>query len=176
MPRSRISYGLLTSQNQGGGGSKKQGLPPSVGLGNFSMNLIQRKAGYCKCPVNVKKCSLLENNLVPSGDKILYVKRPFGIRSVNGFLTLDIIGITDHNNPRGPIVTDIIVYEGIKFILSNLNIVLNPENTQAIISFTFLYEGCVPKYYEFIVNGSFPLEYEFPNENNLFNIYPETRL
>ena len=48
MPRARISYGLLTSQNQGGG-QKKQGLPPTVGLGHFSMNIIQRKAGYCRC-------------------------------------------------------------------------------------------------------------------------------
>lgn len=41
MPSSRISYGLLTSQNQG---DKKQGLPPTVGLRNFSMNVIKRKA------------------------------------------------------------------------------------------------------------------------------------
>jgi len=46
MPRAKISYGLITSQNQGGG-IKKQGLPPTVGLGQFSMNIIQRKAGYC---------------------------------------------------------------------------------------------------------------------------------
>jgi hypothetical protein len=46
MPRANISYGLITSQNQGGG-NKKQGLPPTVGLGQFSMNIIQRKAGYC---------------------------------------------------------------------------------------------------------------------------------
>jgi hypothetical protein len=47
MPRAKISYGLITSQNQGGG-NKKQGLPPTVGLGQFSMNIIQRKAGYCR--------------------------------------------------------------------------------------------------------------------------------
>ena len=47
MPRANISYGLITSQNQGGG-NKKQGLPPTVGLGQFSMNIIQRKAGYCR--------------------------------------------------------------------------------------------------------------------------------
>ncbi len=52
MPRANISYGLITSQNQGGG-NKKQGLPPTVGLGQFSMNIIQRKAGYCsKCVTN----------------------------------------------------------------------------------------------------------------------------
>jgi len=45
MPRARISYGLLTSQDQGGGDSK-QGLPPSVGLGNFSMRINRRKAGH----------------------------------------------------------------------------------------------------------------------------------
>jgi len=48
MPRAQISSGLLTTQNQGGG-TKKQGLPPTVGLGRFSFNLIQRKGGYCKC-------------------------------------------------------------------------------------------------------------------------------
>jgi len=52
MPRARLSYTLLTSQNQGGG-NKKQGLPSTIGLGTFSMNLIQRKAGYCPC-VNPK--------------------------------------------------------------------------------------------------------------------------
>lgn len=52
MPRANISYGLITSQNQGGG-NKKQGLPPTVGLGQFSMNIIQRKAGYCSnCVTN----------------------------------------------------------------------------------------------------------------------------
>jgi hypothetical protein len=52
MPRAKISYGLITSQNQGGG-NKKQGLPPTVGLGHFSMNIIQRKAGYCRnCVTN----------------------------------------------------------------------------------------------------------------------------
>jgi 6-phosphogluconolactonase len=43
MPRARLSYGLLTSQDQGGG-DKKQGLPPSVGKGHFIFNLIKRKA------------------------------------------------------------------------------------------------------------------------------------
>lgn len=41
MPRARISYGLLSSRDQGGGGGKKQGLPVRVGL-NFS--IIRRKA------------------------------------------------------------------------------------------------------------------------------------
>ena len=43
MPRARISYGILTSQNQGGG-DKKQGLPPTLGKSNFIFNLIKRKA------------------------------------------------------------------------------------------------------------------------------------
>jgi hypothetical protein len=51
MPRARISSGLLSNRYQGGG-NKKQGLPPSVGLNSFSMNIIQRKAGYCKCLVS----------------------------------------------------------------------------------------------------------------------------
>jgi hypothetical protein len=50
MPRARLSYGLLTSQNQGGG-DKKQGLPPTVGLGHFSMKVIQKRGGYCPCPL-----------------------------------------------------------------------------------------------------------------------------
>ena len=37
------------NQKMYGGGNKKQGLPPSIGFGRFSTNLIQRKAGYCKC-------------------------------------------------------------------------------------------------------------------------------
>ncbi len=49
MPLANVSYGLLTSRNQGGG-NKKQGLPPTMGLGPFSMNIIQRVAGYCQCP------------------------------------------------------------------------------------------------------------------------------
>ena len=48
MPLARVSYGLITSRNQGGG-NKKQGLPPTMGLGPVAMNLIQRRAGYCKC-------------------------------------------------------------------------------------------------------------------------------
>jgi N-acetylneuraminic acid mutarotase len=46
MPLARVSFGLLTSQNQGGG-DKKQGLPPSVGLGHFSLKVIQKRGGYC---------------------------------------------------------------------------------------------------------------------------------
>lgn len=37
------------NQKMYGGENKKQGLPPSIGFGRFSTNLIQRKAGYCKC-------------------------------------------------------------------------------------------------------------------------------
>lgn len=37
------------NQKMYGGGNNKQGLPPSIGFGRFSTNLIQRKAGYCKC-------------------------------------------------------------------------------------------------------------------------------
>lgn len=43
MPRARISYGILTSQDQGGG-DKKQGLPPTVGKSIFNFHLIKRKA------------------------------------------------------------------------------------------------------------------------------------
>ena len=60
MPFARLSYGLLTSQDQGGG-DKKQGLPPIVGLGHFSINIIRRKSwpsssSFTK--VSSDKCSL----------------------------------------------------------------------------------------------------------------------
>jgi hypothetical protein len=59
MPRAQLSYGLLTSQNQGGG-NKKQGLPPTVGLGHFSMKVIQQRGGYCPCPLIIggNNCAL----------------------------------------------------------------------------------------------------------------------
>ena len=37
------------NQKMYGGANKKQGLPPTVGLGQFSSNIIQQKAGFCKC-------------------------------------------------------------------------------------------------------------------------------
>ena len=37
------------NQKMYGGANKKQGLPRTVGLGQFASNIIQRKAGYCKC-------------------------------------------------------------------------------------------------------------------------------
>jgi len=48
MPRANISSGLITNQDQGGG-SKKQGQPPTTGLGTFAKNIIQRRTGTC-CP------------------------------------------------------------------------------------------------------------------------------
>ena len=51
MPLARCSRGIISTRNQGGG-DKKQGLPPSMGLGPFSMNIIQRLAGYCKCNID----------------------------------------------------------------------------------------------------------------------------
>jgi len=38
------------NQKMYGGPNRKQGLPRTVGLGQFSLNIIQKKAGYCKCP------------------------------------------------------------------------------------------------------------------------------
>ena len=37
------------NQKMSGGANRKQGLPPSVGLGQFANNIIQRKAGFCRC-------------------------------------------------------------------------------------------------------------------------------
>jgi hypothetical protein len=56
MTFSRISTGLLTNQNQGGG-SKKQGIPSSIGLGRFSLNSIKRRS-YPIISINEKKCDL----------------------------------------------------------------------------------------------------------------------
>jgi len=49
MPRAGISYGILTTQNQGGG-VKKQGLPPNIGKNQFNFRLIKRKAYPSKQP------------------------------------------------------------------------------------------------------------------------------
>ena len=54
MPRFYISASTLTSQNQGGG-SKKKGSPSTIGLGQFSINNIKKRAGSCSCvlcPIN----------------------------------------------------------------------------------------------------------------------------
>ena len=45
MTRAKLSYGLLTSQNQGGG-NKKQGLAPSIGKGQYIFRIIRRKASH----------------------------------------------------------------------------------------------------------------------------------
>jgi len=37
------------NQRMYGGTNFKVGLPRTVGLGQFSSNIIQRKAGYCRC-------------------------------------------------------------------------------------------------------------------------------
>ena len=42
---------LMNTNNQKmyGGANKKQGLPRTVGLGQYSNRIIQLKAGYCRC-------------------------------------------------------------------------------------------------------------------------------
>jgi len=67
MPFARFSYGLITSRNQGGG-NKKQGLPPTMGLGPFSMNLIQRRAGYCKCDAVIQPPAVIPTVLTYNDD------------------------------------------------------------------------------------------------------------
>ena len=42
-------YLNTNNQTMRGGCSFKVGLPRTVGLGQFSSNIIQRKAGYCRC-------------------------------------------------------------------------------------------------------------------------------
>lgn len=40
---------INNNQKMSGGCNTKQGLPPSIGYGQFSIHLIQKKAGYCAC-------------------------------------------------------------------------------------------------------------------------------
>ena len=44
-----LPYLNTDNQKMYGGCSFKVGLPRTVGLGQFSSNIIQRKAGYCRC-------------------------------------------------------------------------------------------------------------------------------
>ena len=39
----------IRGYNNYGGGDKKQGLPPTIGVCQFAFNAIKQKAGYCKC-------------------------------------------------------------------------------------------------------------------------------
>ena len=48
MPRANISASTLTTQFQGGG-SKKEGLIPSIGLSTFSRKVIRQRTNYCNC-------------------------------------------------------------------------------------------------------------------------------
>ena len=48
MQRARMISGLTKNRNSGGG-DKKQGLPATVGVNHFALNLIKRQTGYCKC-------------------------------------------------------------------------------------------------------------------------------
>lgn len=48
MQRARMISGLTKNRNSGGG-DKKQGLPATIGVNRFALNLIKREAGYCKC-------------------------------------------------------------------------------------------------------------------------------
>jgi hypothetical protein len=42
-------YLNTNNQKMYGGANKKQGLPRTVGLGQYSSKIIQLKAGYCRC-------------------------------------------------------------------------------------------------------------------------------
>ena len=94
MPFSRVSYGRITSRNQGGG-NKKQGLPPTMGLGPFSMNIIQRRAGYCKCRAAIcKKFAFQFPEESTRGDA--YNFSPDGTKICGNYI--------DYNNHKKPIV------------------------------------------------------------------------
>ena len=54
MTRAKLSYGLLTSQNQGGG-NKKQGLAPSIGKGQYIFRILSRKASHTEKEVEKEK-------------------------------------------------------------------------------------------------------------------------
>ena len=40
---------INNNQKMSGGCNTKQGLPPSIGYGQFSINAIKKTAGYCAC-------------------------------------------------------------------------------------------------------------------------------
>jgi hypothetical protein len=48
MQRARMLSGLTKNRNSGGG-DKKQGLPSTIGVNHFSLNLIKRQVIKCKC-------------------------------------------------------------------------------------------------------------------------------
>jgi polar amino acid transport system substrate-binding protein len=75
MPRARLSYGLLTSQNQGGG-NKKQGLPPTVGKSQFSFN-IKAKAWPAQKVVDViSSCAKADISTVTPGKLTIATGEP----------------------------------------------------------------------------------------------------
>ena len=51
------------NQKMYGGANKKQGLPPSIGFGRFATNVMQRKAGYCRC---LSKSLYNNNTTIPA--------------------------------------------------------------------------------------------------------------
>ena len=94
MPRARVSYGWITSRNQGGG-NKKQGLPPTMGLGPVARNIIQRRAGYCKCRAAIcKKFAFQFPEESTRGDA--YNFSPDGTKICGDYI--------DYNNHKKPIV------------------------------------------------------------------------
>lgn len=40
---------INNNQKMSGGVNTKQGLPPTIGHGQFSINTIKKNAGYCSC-------------------------------------------------------------------------------------------------------------------------------
>ena len=40
---------INNNQKMSGGCNTKQGLPPTIGYGQFSINAIKKTAGYCAC-------------------------------------------------------------------------------------------------------------------------------
>lgn len=45
---SYLNY-INNNQKMSGGVNTKQGLPPTIGHGQFSINTIKKNAGYCSC-------------------------------------------------------------------------------------------------------------------------------
>jgi sugar lactone lactonase YvrE len=70
MPQARLSYGLLTSQDQGGGNSK-QGLPPSIGKGMY-FRLYSSKATHHDKKIIVEDIVLETGTLENNGEDDIY--------------------------------------------------------------------------------------------------------
>ena len=88
MPRANISASTLTTQFQGGGGSKKEGLIPSIRLNTFSRKVIRQRTNYCNC-------NLYKNIIVIVNGRLVRVRVPNNCELVCTNLRLPQLGGDD---------------------------------------------------------------------------------